>query len=47
LPIKRVEIWSNLLNLGKSKTDYEIFKQKVLANKSLISNVEEVIVLDV
>lgn len=44
---KRIGIWRCILNLNRNTRDYEAFKKKVLNNRTLIKNVEEVIVLDV
>ena len=47
LAIKRNQIWLVLLGVNKNKTDYKQFKQTVDLNRELISNVDEVIMLDV
>jgi hypothetical protein len=47
LQLKRVPIWSNIMQIKSNTSDYAAFRAKVIESPDLISNVEEVIMLDV
>jgi hypothetical protein len=47
LHVKRIPIWSNILQIKGNNSDYAALKTKVIESPDLISNVEEVIMLDV
>lgn len=47
LHVKRIPIWSNILQIKGNNSDYAALKAKVIESPDLISNVEEVIMLDV
>jgi hypothetical protein len=45
--LKRGSIWFSILKARTISDDYQALKNKVIENPELISNVEEVIMLDV
>ena len=47
LHIKRIIIWSNIMQIKDNTSDYSAIKTKVMENPELILNVEDVIMLDV